>query len=199
MTELDLKNLETNHKMGLSGIKSAYPIKSILSSYPFCISLLISTILAIFLYQNKDLYLLLSNTVDLVISIFPNILGFNLGGYALIIGFGNTNLLESMTQKDDEDNSTIFQQINGIFAFSILLQSLTFITGFIVRFLFSLNVTSNITTSNNTNFCTIIFLLFFALWSLTMIPFLVVNVFTFGQMHHFFLSISRLKEKKNKK
>ena len=64
---------------------------------------------------------------DLPIGIVPNILGFTLGGYAVILSFGGEGFYKviSMKLKEDGDKPTPFMTFNGAFVHFIVIQILT--------------------------------------------------------------------------
>jgi hypothetical protein len=74
-----------------------------------------------------------------VLSIMPNVLGFSLGGYAILLAFGDSNFQallseknnesekDCSSQKSDSDETTIFTDINVTFVHFILLQILSII------------------------------------------------------------------------
>lgn len=64
---------------------------------------------------------------DLPISIVPNILGFTLGGYAVILSFGGEGFYRviSMRFEEDGDKPTPFMTFNGAFVHFIVIQIFT--------------------------------------------------------------------------
>ncbi|HET6993782.1 MAG TPA: hypothetical protein VFI06_02315, partial [Chitinophagaceae bacterium] len=100
----DLKNklekIETYHTEGKNGVLEIISHKRTFKKLPFilslCVSLTISIVILLFV-PNKS-FKILSTGCDLLIVIFPSLLGFSLGGYALIVGFGNIDLLKKATR-----------------------------------------------------------------------------------------------------
>ncbi len=199
--------VKARHKKGIIGIIQSYGLSNIIWSFPSITSLLLSILVVGFLYFNQqynshDILIKLS---DLSLLIYPSLLGFSLGGYALIIGFGNTSLLKSMTRTKTDKDFTIFQRMNGIFAFGLLLQVLELIFAFIIKFTNILEGSNRISfflthpnISQILNLGGNFLLLWWACWSLIMIPFIVSNVFLFGQMHHLYLTKQRMIEDRQK-
>ncbi|GAB3990434.1 hypothetical protein GCM10028807_17590 [Spirosoma daeguense] len=195
------ERIKEDHPFSYRGILRAYDAKEIRESWPFLWSLGLSVAtVAITGYSTKSYYEILGFWVSQVMSVFPNLLGFNLGGYALIVGFGNGSLLKAMTRKQPNKKASIFQKLSGVFAFSILLQLTAFIMAFLINFLKEFKFEVNCQDlANIVNASTIGILSFLGFWGLLIIPNLVTNIFTFGQMHHSLLTIERIEDEQKKK
>ncbi|WP_020603150.1 hypothetical protein [Spirosoma spitsbergense] len=197
----DNDQIKKDHPFSYKGIMHAYDAKEIGESIPFWVSIALAvTTLVITWLSSKSFYEILIFWTEQIMAVFPNLLGFNLGGYALIVGFGNGSLLKAMTRKNAGKKSTIFQKLSGVFAFSILLQLAAFIAAFLITFLNKFEFKSNSQiTVDSVNALLVFILSFLGFWGLLIIPNLVSNVFTFGQMHHSLLTIERIKsERRNR-
>jgi hypothetical protein len=65
---------------------------------------------------------------SLPISTIPNLLGFTLGGYAILLAFGNEKYLMILSARDKNDNNpSPFMNVNGAFVHFILVQSISFL------------------------------------------------------------------------
>jgi hypothetical protein len=62
---------------------------------------------------------------DLPMATLPNLLGFTLGGYAILLAFGNEKFLMILCAKDDTETSP-FMNVNGAFVHFIVVQALAF-------------------------------------------------------------------------
>ena len=196
MEEQTIKDIISEHPTSYKGIFTAYTWKDIRESYPFIASISLSILFLLSSYfSTKNFFEILSIWTNQVLTIFPNLLGFNLGGYALIIGFGNTDLIQALTKKRKDKKTSIFQKLSGVFAFTLMLQSVAFALAFIVNFSIQLGFSTSIESLSTTiNICVILILSFLGLWGLLILPVLVANVFSFGQMHHFHLTKKRVLE-----
>lgn len=196
MTKAEIEQIKKDHPFSYEGIFYSYDWKEIKASYPFLLSILLSFVLLIATYfSEKNSYEVVCMWTSQILSIFPNLLGFNLGGYALIIGFGNAELVQSMTKKSEKKKTTVFQKLSGIFAFAILLQLSAFVVSFLVNFFVQLKFSSsNDLLINIVNIPITLIISFLGFWGLFIVPNLVSNVFTFGQMHHAQLTTKRKKE-----
>lgn len=54
---------------------------------------------------------------------YPSIVGFVLSGYALLIGFSNSELIQKLSKRKNENKPALFQKINATFAMMLLIAS----------------------------------------------------------------------------
>lgn len=145
-------------------------------------------------------YDLIVKIVGLGISILPTLLGFNLGAYALIIGFlTNQTLLSVLTKAKDGESANNLQRICSVFAVNIITQAFTLLCSF----LFSVFIDLKISLPTNfiyydeiisvINYFSLIFILFFTLYSVVLLIQNAINVFDFSQLFTHFAT----KEKKD--
>ncbi len=62
---------------------------------------------------------------DLVTSILPNLLGFTLGGYAILLAFGNEGFRDLITGKEKDGSASPFMKVNGAFIHFIVVQAVS--------------------------------------------------------------------------
>ncbi len=190
------------HKTSWKGILQI--VKSRKSKYLFplilCILLTVGIVIVVNCFH-ADTYKLVSNLSELSISIFSSLLGFSLGGYALIIGFSNNSLIEKTSKTD---GYSTYQLLSGFFAYTIIIQLVTLTISFIIKLISNQNI-EEITKHFSSQTCNIINLggfsaiLFLSLYSLILCPFIVTNLFTLGQLNNFYYTLEKLKEKKKDK
>ncbi|SHL67573.1 hypothetical protein SAMN05444266_104362 [Chitinophaga jiangningensis] len=193
--------LKASHKPGLKGILRIQSWDKFRKKLPFQLSV-IGTIFsaALFYYSPKSYYEILSFLLQLTLSILPNLLGFSLGGYALIIGFGNSSMIKEMTKKLEHENCSLFQKLSAIFAFGLVLQIISLTNSIFINIAYNLNLSvfDKFTCSKNIypiiNFLACILLIFPFYWALFIVPYIVTNIFSFGQVYHMFLTIDRIKD-----
>ena len=133
-------------------------------------------------------YEVITFLIDKVLSILPNIIGFNIGAYALIIGFGHRDVIEKMATSKDNKYS-LFQKMGGTFAFSVIIQSFTIVLAFLLNLfisIFKYSLPDFICITEIVNFIALSILLFLTLYSIFLIPQIVLNVFGFSQLYHFY-------------
>ena len=124
-TNQELKN---SHKFSIKGIFPKYIIRKFLYSYSMLISVGITAILSflIIYFKLENTFTLLDEIINITLDLLPNILGFCIGGYALIIGIGNIEALKKMSSPmEKRDNLSFFQILSSVFAGSLVLQCIT--------------------------------------------------------------------------
>lgn len=191
--------LKDRHKTGFKGIYTAYIQKKICRSKGFAFSFVMSFVCFVFLsfYSDSNYYELLSKVVNLNVSVFPDLLGFCIGGYALIIGFGHKEMLEKMSSplSDKENNMSYFQITSSVFAISVIIQIVAFFTSYITSHIIYIGFySSNITLCKYINIFVITLIFFLSSYSILLLYYMVINIFTFGQMMHFCIRKEKLDE-----
>lgn len=130
---------------------------------------------------------ILKYLIEKYLNIFPNLLGFSLGGYAIIVGFGNTDFIKKIASSTDGKEFSIYEKLSSIFAFNLICQVVVLISTLICDF--SINISTNYIRVtrlivDNTNFTVNCMMVFLGIWTLLIIPYLVSNIFIFGQAYH---------------
>ena len=134
------------------------------------------------------------------ISIFPSILGFSLGGYILLISLNSTDILNVITEPTDEkEKYSFYQKASAVFAFSILLQALSIIIGLFIVLIIDIGDTIIVfyTIAEILNSIALFISIFVMSYALLLIVQIILNIFNFGQVLHFFIRVENL-EKENK-
>jgi hypothetical protein len=194
LTEL----LAWQHQSNLRGLIQIYPKDKLLrgSLLPLFFTIVVSIILII---AEVKAEVFLKEIVDSSLSVLPNLLGFLLGGYTILIGFGDVNLLKSTTTIVQGRFISLFQMLSSIFALTIYLQSLTLGIAIVAHFTLMLPMDSFYKISNKLHYLTeginivtipsVLFLLFYSVLSLRD---MVMNVFGFAQQYHLSLTQQRM-------
>lgn len=193
------EEIKDRHKYSLKGILPRYIIRKFVYSWSMLLSISISITLwtAVLFCCEDDLYFsFLSKVVDLILNLLPSILGFCIGGYALIIGAGNLDVLRKMADPmQKRDWLSFFQIMSCVFAASLVIQCFTLLISFVVKILIDIDIppiTDGIAQIMNAGI--ILVLLFLSTLSITLLHYTVINIFNFGQSTHLLIRI----EKKNK-
>lgn len=200
---LDDKILEIKKKHD-GGIKTLLSIflknKRLIKSKQLWASITISILvflILIFVKNNIDLFDLLVNLINRILSVLPNILGFTLTGYALLVSFGNDNFMKEVTIQEDEGYS-FYQHFSSIFAWSIIIQASALFVAFVFSIIADFHITSK--HSGFYNLFAFFLLTFLSIYSLLLVIRLVLNVFSFGQVIQFHYTALELeKQEKYKK
>lgn len=198
--------IKSSHPMGWKGVLNGYPIKDIPKTKAFVVASILSiSIYTISWFSSKSYICQLIELSETNVSVFPNLLGFNLGGYAIIVGFSSLELIKSMMRPQRRKKHSLFQETSSIFAFSIVLQAIVLVVSFLIKVIDLLDLKNyfNLFAFGYKVFnalSTVIYpiLLFITIYALVLLPFIIINVFTFGQMNHAYLNIQQLNDIKNK-
>jgi len=188
----DKQDILKNHSLSIKGIYTPYICKKLFHSWglKFSAILSIGCFLFLFFFPKVDYYILLSKIIDTNISILPSLLGFCVGGYALIIGFGHKEMLQKMSDPSDlsegKNSMSFFQIMSSIFAASTIIQTITLLLSYIVLFIVNLElICKNELICKIINIFTTALIFFFSIYSIVLIYYMVVNIFNFGQTMHF--------------
>jgi len=157
-----------------------------LVSYFLCISFSLTL-----LYCPEYSYNSLLQLNEIVLMIFPSLCGFSVSGLAIVIAFGSQDLMKKSVQFDDYN---IYQSGIAIFAANIILQLIAI--GFSICIKFISSSEFPFFTYENFKIATIINLLAFVFLSIVSVTafimtfFVVANLFTFGQVNSFDVTLS---------
>ena len=66
---------------------------------------------------------------DLIFTIVPSILGFSLGGYAILLAFGDDHFRQIISGPDKDGRASPFMEVNAAFIHFIVVSTLTLILG----------------------------------------------------------------------
>jgi len=202
-TEQTIEEIKNKHDGSFKTLCSIYFKKErFLKSKQMRYSLIITVVLSLglfFFIEPTNIIKILDSTINKILAILPNILGFTLTGYALLLSFGSSEFMDEITIQDDEDYS-FYQHFSSIFAWSIIIQATTLFTAFIISIASDYNL--NWQYGEILNGSVFIIILFFSIYSLLLVSRLVLNVFTFGQVIQFHYTVKKIAsdiEENNKK
>lgn len=155
------------------------------SKWPLLCTLMI---LPVFIFSTRTSLFFIAEITSLIISIIPNVLGFLLGGYALLMGFSGSNIVETMSKSKD-DKPTLYQKQNTVFAMALFALFLGLVTGVIVELVLKAEIVIPLPYAdylpieqfNYVILCLLCYMLFYAVFA---IKDMVINVFNFGQLVH---------------
>lgn len=185
------------HSTSYGGVFQIIKKRKVFKKLPFVISISLSTFLFIilmFLSPNNS-FTILEVTSDKVFSLFPSLLGFSLGGFAIVVGFSNTELIEEGSKTNEY---SLYQILNAIFSLCIIFQIAATFLSFFGSWLVDIDVTKIFNYYNELGAKILngflFYLMFFsAIYSLALTPYLVFNLFTLSQVNNLFLTIRKMK------
>lgn len=144
-------------------------------------------------FAESNTYQIITKVVEVSNSIMPTLLGFNLGAYALIIGFlSNKNLLNALVKKNDTERFDRLQRISGVFAINIIAQAFTLLCSFLLKIFLELNIPSihfclfGLEGILIINVFTFLFIFFITLYSVVLLIQNAINIFDFSQLFTYF-------------
>lgn len=186
------------HPTSKKGIFNRYATRKMLRSAGIWVSIsfaLLIVMLALHKGSLDSYYSLLNRVVDMALSLFPNLLGFCIGGYALIIGAGNINILQKMSKPLPDNKMSYFQILSSVFAMSLIIQCFTLFFTYIVYVVLGLELcAASVVIGEITNLLLIFLILACSSLSIYLLYYTVINIFNFGQVTHFSI---RLDDSKN--
>ena len=189
----DAIRIENLHKAGIAGIIDILKKHETFKKWPFISSIIISVIVVVIiaLIKSHQLYTVIQISTDLVLSVFPSLLGFSLGGYAISVGFSNTAFLKKDSSTTEH---SLYQILSAIFAFSVILQILATLFGILLSWCIKTEIQKMFVDFPYwlmiaCNILALICLFFLSIYSLLLTPYIVTNLFTLSQLNNAQLTI----------
>jgi hypothetical protein len=176
-------------RFGLGAIIAIYDKKLLLrgAKVPALITTIVIALYSIYGSISKESIRII---IDIILLAIPTLLGFVLSGYALLIGFGNIEIIaKKKTTKDNKSiRPTLYQKVSTVFAVGLIMQITLLVTAFTLKTILFLELPcywSNMLICNIINYFVFGIMLFGILYVTVMIKDLVINIFNFSQIHHF--------------
>ncbi len=186
--------LKKLHESSFKGIIKNYGFQRLVRSFPLILSLLLTIASTIFLsLQKSDLHQINNELITLSLSIIPSLLGFSLGGFAIIVSFNDKDFLKKISRLSINTDSkkiqpSLFQKVIAVFAWGILMQSLTLIVTFLIKLFLTLQYPNPTgwpcLSSKILPLIQFVVLSFLLTYSLLLLPYIIKNVYGFGQITH---------------
>lgn len=188
----EIQDLKDRHKGDILTLWKIYESdNSFYNNFYFKASLLTSIFLAILAFVFKvDIYELIKTTCEISLNILPNLLGFNLGAYILIVGFGSTDILAVITKPlKAHNNYSFYQKLNGVLGISVIVQILTLFVTFLFRIWDSIQVKFIYNSISDKlvmiiNIVSLLFIFLLVIYSFLLLINVVKHVFMFAQTIH---------------
>lgn len=190
----DLDELKDKHIGSLTRLWTIYNSDNhFFNGSYFLFSLLISIIIvdASFLVNIDDIKLILKIS-SISLSILPNLLGFNLGAYILVVGFGGETILSQIIEPLKEQKKfSLYQKLNGVLGISVVIQIICLL------FIFFINVGfETIELSLSTGFAwekiLLCLVIFASIFPILLLMSVIKQVFIFAQTIHFCLICNKI-------
>lgn len=187
----------------VTGIKGILSIVTLKKTFLFSWSAWISIIVALLftvsaLIFGVNILSLVLDIKDSMISFLPDVLGFTIGGYALMIGLIHVGMLNKITERQDKNKYSLYQEMSATFAINVILQGIGFISAYIFHYInyFDSNRSEKIKLSesliNIVNTIALVYISYWLVLSVLMIIQIIINIFGFSQLHHYFVNVDKI-------
>lgn len=202
-TEQTNENLDKTFITGFSALfKIAEFEKSFFSSWASVLPIISAIIILVFsLFLNVDSYKLIVEIKGLIINFLPGILGFTLAGYSLMVAFIQAGMLNEITEPSKDSKFSLYQKMSSTFAINVILQALSLVLAYFVHFLIYFDANRKekfiyqecyLKFINTIGLLVIVYAFFISLFMIIQI---VLNIFTFSQLHHYFINKEKIAAK----
>lgn len=201
---MEANEIESLKKLHLGDVKTIWKIyqkdETFYKNIYFVLSLVISILFSLTtLFAQKTSFEFIDNFVPIIISIVPSLLGFNLGAYILIVGFGSIEILNDLSEPISDDNDySMYQRLISIMSISVIIQILTLIISVIIVSIVKLEIDPflNLRYLLVINSLILFVLFFLLIYSILNMINIVKHVFLFAQTIHFVVTINKKNAKK---
>lgn len=200
MTKQTLENIEETNVHGLSGICRIISFKKVLWTNTLSKIALIATVIwsSLVYFTQQSTFKTIIELKTVIIDFVPGILGFTVTGYALMVGFIQAGMLEKISEPLKPDKFSLYQKMSATFAFNILVQASALVIGYTAHFInfFSTDIILFKNVPNwwitIVNFVALPFLVYAFVISLLLVFQIVLNIFSFSQLHHYFINSEKI-------
>jgi len=201
----EIEDLKQRHKGDISTLWKIYNVDKPFYDnfyFKFSFATTIVALLVVFVLKS-DIYNLICFISEISVGALPTLLGFNLGAYILIVGFGSSDILAIITKPlEGQNNYSFYQKLNSVLGVSVVVQIITLFLTFIIKVWKEIQVDyywniKCIIFPVILNIITFFFVMFLVTYSFLLLINVVKHVFLFAQTIHFF--IYKKEVDKNKK
>lgn len=203
MTKHTNETLKDTFITGLPAIfKIAGYKRTFFSSWMSRLPLLFSFLgLLLFYLLNIDFYEGLIELKSIMIDFLPGILGFTVAGYALMVGFIHGDMIDKITEPSRDTTFSLYQKMSATFAINVMLQAIALLIAFAIHFIVFLDSKKAVlfeipsTIAVIVNVGGFLILSYWFLISLFMVIQIILNIFSFSQLHHYFINKTKVDQK----
>lgn len=190
--------MKTVYDPGWSVVWKIYSKENLKKSIWFPLVLTIVSF-TICLLSGKAPFGLIEFVSSIILSVGPNMLGFTLSGYALLMGLSNSKFIQGLINfKEEEKEYSLFQSLNTIFAVVLGMMFLTTIVGAFTSVIVKAEITlpeGLVSFTEIYNWICLFLLMFLMYYTINAIKDIVINIFNFGQYVQIFTE--KMEEDKN--
>lgn len=129
--------------LGYKGIFNGYTVKRNIKSWFSLLIAVLSIGVNVWLFFSKDfeqITHLLSDIIDVLIGSLPDLLGFCIGGYAILVAMNNLEKMPALLKKQEKTGLSYYINLSADFAMTLLIMCLLLLSTFIMRFVIGLEL-----------------------------------------------------------
>lgn len=210
-TKHNLVSIESTFKTGIAGIFliSGGIYRTFLSNKVSVVSIIASILFTLLVFIFKvDFYILILEIKDILIIFLPSILGFTIAGYSLVVGFIHNDMLSEISEPAENSKFSLYQKMSSAFALNIIFQAIALIIAYLIHFVEFIEKHKTLKFSlpvdgiKSINFIGLIFISYWFIISVLLVIQIIINIFNFSQLHHYFVNktkIAKLNPEKSNK
>lgn len=136
-------------------------------------------------FSEKSSLSLIEYVASTILSVGPNMLGFTLSGYALMMGLSNSEFIQGLINfKEEGKEYSLFQSLNTVFAVVLGMMFLTTLVGAFACVIVKAEISLPerwVDFTNAYNWFSLFVLIFLMYYTINAIKDIVINIFNFGQ------------------
>lgn len=129
--------------LGYKGILNPYTVKRNLRSWTSILMAVLSIGISVWLYFAKDLNRIneiLSKVVEMLLGSLPDLLGFCIGGYAILVAMNNLEKMPAILKKQGKSDLSYYVNLSADFAMTLLIMSVLLLCAFMIHFILDLEL-----------------------------------------------------------
>jgi len=205
-TTHNYKTIKETTIFGFNSIFKIVGIKKVLFSNWINILPLVSAFFIVILcfILNIDFYISVIEVDKLMINFLPGILGFTVAGYSFMIGLIHAGMINKITEPISEKfKFSLYQKASATFAANIIIQAVSLVFAYIIHLFIFFDINKNLKIDLNLtgvlliNLFALLSISYFFVISLLMIIQVIINIFNFSQLHHYFVNKEKIENPKN--
>lgn len=176
--------MKTIYDPGWKVVWRIYSKENLKKSVCLPLILTVVTFVICFISEKSPLYFI-EYVASTILSVGPNMLGFTLSGYALMMGLSNSEFIQGLINfKEKGKEYSLFQSLNAVFAVVLGMMFLTTIVGAFVSVILKAKISLPYELNGFTdtyNWFSLFLLMFLMFYTINAIKDIVINIFNFGQ------------------
>ncbi len=174
--------MSNNYLLGYKGILNRYTVKRNLRSWTSRLIALLSIGVSVYLFLSKEtnqIADLLNKVVDVLLGSLPDLLGFCIGGYAILVAMNNLEKMPAVLKKQEKSDLSYYVNLSADFAMTLLIMSILLLCAFLMNFILDLEIPAvNDTMGKIVNLSVLSLLLWAGVLVIIMIMGTVANIFS---------------------